>query len=472
MSFLLNPFTFGSAPVEPAGFTVASMKFASVGGSQTTVDFTQLQDANGDPVILEENDFLLINFGLSATSNLTMSSYLPTDSGSAGVWELIAERYHDHSTDANQAIYTRRVPAGGLASAIIPAAGVSADGVAGTVHAFRGVHLAQPLDADPIGGGTNNGSDFIPNPPAIFVSTPNAIVVACGVGATGGGVSGNALTAGANLDPQHFQNQVTAGGSRCVSVATGIATTATANASFNPDSFGGSSAFGDSNACVTVVLRSDTVGTVGSWDFDGSNDYMEQASAVVSGLPCTICAWVKPDATTTDAIAAVGNGGGSSRIQADKDGTNFRAQSISTPGGVANFASSGAYDITSWQHVAAKFTSITSRQCFRNGVGGTVDTVSNSPGSFTRTNIGTRFASGTRGAFFNGKIAHVAIWSIELSDAEIAQLAAGALPTTIQPGSLVYYVPLNTATATVNTVTSTAQTVSGPVFSPEGPVVG
>ena len=48
------------------------------------------------------------------------------------------------------------------------------------------------------------------------------------------------------------------------------------------------------------------------------------------------------------------------------------------------------------------------------------------------------------GSPFEGKIAHVAIWSTELSDAEIASLAGGTNPLDIQVSSLEAYWDLET----------------------------
>lgn len=60
-------------------------------------------------------------------------------------------------------------------------------------------------------------------------------------------------------------------------------------------------------------------------------------------------------------------------------------------------------------------------------------------GGLTKTTDGTPFNTNR---LTNGQLAEFGIWSVELTSAEIASLAAGASPVLIRPQSLVFYAPL------------------------------
>jgi hypothetical protein len=44
--------------------------------------------------------------------------------------------------------------------------------------------------------------------------------------------------------------------------------------------------------------------------------------------------------------------------------------------------------------------------------------------------------------YFNGRVAEAAVWNVELSDANFAELAAGVSPLLVRPDGLVFYAPL------------------------------
>ncbi len=89
-----------------------------------------------------------------------------------------------------------------------------------------------------------------------------------------------------------------------------------------------------------------------------------------------------------------------------------------------------------WHHIAATFQAGDAyRAAFLDGDNKGTDTASGSVYATAYLTIGDlNFAPD-----FDGRIAEVAGWEIELSDAEIAQLAAGTPPTEIQPEHLLFY---------------------------------
>jgi hypothetical protein len=208
-----------------------------------------------------------------------------------------------------------------------------------------------------------------------------------------------------------------------------------------------------------------------SFSFNGTSNYMELGSPAVTTTPCTFAAWFNASALV-DAQQVVTVGGSTARLGINDSGTATDKMAAYTNNTtltqrVANAPTT--YSTGAWYHVAGVFASDTSRTCYQDGVAGTANTLSHTLTTVTKTTIGMRYSSGSRGQFFSGKIAHVAIWNIALSDAEIASLATpGTLPSSIQSGNLVFYAALTGGVA-VDSVSATALTVSGATSSTDGP---
>jgi len=124
------------------------------------------------------------------------------------------------------------------------------------------------------------------------------------------------------------------------------------------------------------------------------------------------------------------NAGNAQIIAQTNNGTQVAQQSTSGANVVAG----------TWQHGVGRFTAITNRRVFLDGVigasSGTSRVVTNN-----RLNIGARESSGV-GSYMLGELAEVAVWQASLTEDEITSLSKGFRPTRIRPQSLVYYVPL------------------------------
>jgi len=163
----------------------------------------------------------------------------------------------------------------------------------------------------------------------------------------------------------------------------------------------------------------------------------------IAAKPFTLSAWIK-----STSVAA------SQSVVAYGDGSNdiylLQARGAIVGDPIAAMEYDGAWKIAdtssgfsagTWHHVAATFVGDTERNSFIDGGSKGTNTDSQSAdidGAF-RIRVGTH--SGSAG-FFAGKIASVAMWSSELSDANILLLANGSVPSDIEAGTLEGYWPL------------------------------
>lgn len=96
-----------------------------------------------------------------------------------------------------------------------------------------------------------------------------------------------------------------------------------------------------------------------------------------------------------------------------------------------------------WGACAGIFASNTSRSVFLDGGGKATDTSSRSTNNslLKELNIGALRRSSLIN-IYTGLLAECAVWSVALTDGEIASLAKGFSPRRIRPKSLVFYAPL------------------------------
>ncbi|HEB26397.1 MAG TPA: LamG domain-containing protein [Porticoccus sp.] len=155
---------------------------------------------------------------------------------------------------------------------------------------------------------------------------------------------------------------------------------------------------------------------------DASTEYFDRTSAAVSATPCTMCAWMKPDATHSGTLVAVGSSSTDdyARIITSTDG-KVKAQLQNVGAGGGKNAVGSAYSLNTWEHVTGTFVTATDMNIFLNGVGKVQDTTSIAFPGVSRTSVGrtTRLNPVT---YFSGHISDVRIYNRTLSDAEIYAL--------------------------------------------------
>lgn len=179
-----------------------------------------------------------------------------------------------------------------------------------------------------------------------------------------------------------------------------------------------------------------------SRDFPGSaTNRIDVGDNDVSGSTITIHAWVRPDTVAgTDPILAKWASGALEYVFYLNAG---KLEATTGNGAGSNDAViTGVTVLTTsvWASVAFRRNG-SARNLFINGVsdksdsGGSLSMAGNAEG----TKIG---GDGFAANYFDGRIAHVALWSVALSDAEILALGKGASPFLVRPKTMVGYWPL------------------------------
>jgi len=185
-------------------------------------------------------------------------------------------------------------------------------------------------------------------------------------------------------------------------------------------------------------------------------------SDLVGSPPFTVSVWFySTDDTINTVLFYAGD-------KDDNDDSAFWLRPLSTnvvwwsaiESGAANAATTTTFTVNTWNHACAVEASATDRRVYLNGAGKGTNTTSKVPAGIDRTTL-TADNDTAQGFPFAGSVAHVAIWNVALSDAEVNALAKGAHPYTIKRGALTHYWPIRGDSPEIDLVGGANLTVSG-----------
>lgn len=179
---------------------------------------------------------------------------------------------------------------------------------------------------------------------------------------------------------------------------------------------------------------------------NGTDQYLHRPTFNTTGT-YSIAGWFKATRLTHfEPLSALGGSAGDAGAtywRLDLRGDQAGDLIWFTHSGGSEAKSGSAFPTGVWAHVAAISTS--SVMVYLNGVAGsqTAGTSGQAVVSGATLSLGTWFnTSASRAGYFAGDLSDFAYWSVALTAAEVASLAAGALPRMIRPESLQEYVPL------------------------------
>ena len=185
-----------------------------------------------------------------------------------------------------------------------------------------------------------------------------------------------------------------------------------------------------------------------AYDFNGTSQYLNTASAPVTAAPLTLACWFYPNnVTATMALMSVTdnaevNNNRFSLFAAGNSGGDPVEVVAQTPLAFSVAATTTGYTANSWNHACGVFTSTSSRTSYLNGGSAATSTVTVAPSGVDRVRVAARFNGGNAGLYLSGRLAEIGIWNAALTAAEVAALADGMTCDKVRPQSLVFYAAL------------------------------
>jgi hypothetical protein len=172
----------------------------------------------------------------------------------------------------------------------------------------------------------------------------------------------------------------------------------------------------------------------------GGGQYAESAGAPTVGPAFTMVAWYRPTTLNAGTVLGLGSSATGQYVALAMLATGQGFFEVSG-GGTSDALAGSNFSDGSWHHMAGVSVSDSARIFYADGTAGTTDTtaLSPTPASRDRVTVGMLRVNGSLVSAAQGDIAHVAIWSTALTAGEVASLAGGALPSSVQSGSLVFY---------------------------------
>jgi hypothetical protein len=180
-----------------------------------------------------------------------------------------------------------------------------------------------------------------------------------------------------------------------------------------------------------------------SRDFDGASSGLARTSNVITAFPFSISIWVNPDTLSgSDKILFSAHDNPSVALVvacALKSLDSWKPTLYLFDGDYKQAVATTGATTGAWQHAGFVAASSTSYSAYYNGgsKGTTTTAVSMTLSNMNRTALGKQ--SFDAAGYFDGRLAHCAVWNVALADAEMEVLAAGLLPTRVRPASLVAY---------------------------------
>lgn len=230
--------------------------------------------------------------------------------------------------------------------------------------------------------------------------------------------------------------------------------------------------------------------------FGGSTAHQLSAAAspFTTGGPLTMACWFRgnPANSVGQGLMTLDGGAGASAVyrltyQSNVAGDPLRAQTLNGASSSFCDTSTGVTD-NDWHHAAGAWSSTNQPRVWLNGGSKGSSATTLAFPSPTVIRLGAWANAGSVIQPLDGALAWPSIWNVELSDAEIAALAAGAHPLTIRPANIVAFWPLTgssdagevdivggydlSETGTVGTAESPLVAIDGPIFSIYTPTAG
>lgn len=178
-------------------------------------------------------------------------------------------------------------------------------------------------------------------------------------------------------------------------------------------------------------------------EFNGSSQYLECTTPVLTAVPMTMAAWFNTT-TVSGNHNIIGIGGENGTVQQWRMGITGDDIFIQVQNNTAvNVIKANVVSTNTWHHGCGVFGGNNSRAVYIDGGNKLTNTAikTPNPAQIERMRIGLDPNDLTT-QWWSGMIAEAVIWNAALSDEEVATLALGFSPLLVRPQNIVSYVPL------------------------------
>ena len=176
-------------------------------------------------------------------------------------------------------------------------------------------------------------------------------------------------------------------------------------------------------------------------------DYLIASAPCITAYPFTVACWFR---------AATQHAGSLWTVADTESNTEEWSLQVQLGGGVrcstragtaveANATTSTTYSVGVWHHALFLGRSSTDRRVYLNNGGEATNSTDKSPTGLSVTAVG-RTNRITPAFYFNGRLAQLAVWAIDLPPEDRRALVDGAQPSTLHPEALVAYWPFYDST--------------------------
>jgi hypothetical protein len=172
--------------------------------------------------------------------------------------------------------------------------------------------------------------------------------------------------------------------------------------------------------------------------FSSTSDFLSNSAPAATGYPCTISAWLKNNALTTQqGIFALGTSGGTNNNSILLMTTNGGGAQFQVQDGSSSSQASATTNVAdaNWHLYTGVFTSPTNYAIYLDGGSVGTQTSAHSPSAFNITRA-AQWLNVAAPILSAGELAHLAVWNIALSSTDITNLVttppSGVRPTNLQ----------------------------------------
>ena len=202
--------------------------------------------------------------------------------------------------------------------------------------------------------------------------------------------------------------------------------------------------------CLAILICVVALPASGSRTFNGTSQFLQDVSTPISAAPLSMSAWFNvDDVASIDNFLVLSDRSTSLEdcvrllTRGDVGGDPIEIRMIDGASPIDFARTSTGYSATTWQHAGGTW-SASQLQAFLNGANKGTDSslASTFPAGLSHVTIGAQSQNNAESQYLGGSLAEIGLWSVELTDDELASTADGFSPLMINPKSLVAYWPL------------------------------